>query len=259
MKTDAKLLRLATRGPRQVSAKERAGLRRRLVQDFVLCVPPKLDATARSSDGGIHTPVSYELSGGAADKLFLGEVLDVGPGVTVNGHPESMCVAKGEVLLCNLQNISYRITERGRRTYQLRNGIILAVLDRKDFSVRPLQNNILVSNKGKSRVYPDKTVEQRALEHMTAEGTIWMPTEAMDTDDARQTKRYQSAIIATYGEVVDQGPGRWKDGNWLAPACKKGDLILFDASYGTLEITIKGEPYTLVPSEMVAQIADEAP
>lgn len=255
MKPDKQLLRLATRGPRQVSAKARAGLRRRMVQDFVLCVVPKLDSESRSA-GGIYAPNSYELGGGEQDKLFLGEVLDVGPGVTINGQHESMAVAQGEIILCNLSNLSYRITERGRKTYQLRNGIILAVLDRKDFSVRPVLNCILVT-RGKSRVYPDKTVEQRSLEHMTADGTIWLPTEAMETDDQRERRRFGSAIVAEYGEVVAQGPGRWKDGNWIAPACKAGDLILYDASYGTLPITIKGEQYTLVPSEQMAQIADE--
>lgn len=257
---DKKLLRLITRAPRQPSKKELAGLRRRMVADFVLCFVPKLDRESRFASSGLYAPSMYELGGDHdRDKLFIGQVEDVGPGLVNLGQHEAMPVAQGEVILCNLHNISYRLQERGRKLYQLRAGVILAVLDPKDCSVKPVLNNILVRTTGPSRVYPDKSVEKRALEHMSAEGTIWLPTTSMETDDRQESKRYSSGIVAEYGEVVSQGPGRWKDGNWLSPPCKAGDLILYDGSYATLPITIKGEGFTLVPSDCVVQIADEAP
>jgi co-chaperonin GroES (HSP10) len=216
-------------------------LRRKMVQDFVLCVPASIDESARTR-GNIIAPIQYQITGsGDRDKMFIGEVLDVGPGITVNGQHESMSVARGEVFLCTLHNISYRLPERGRNVYQIRNGVIYAVLDQETFEVKPVQDLILV-----------KPNEQRALAHQSG-GPIWLPTERMSTDDVRS-----SAIVLEYGEVVAQGPGRWKDGNWLAPPCKVGDLILYDASYSTLPVTIKGERFTLVPSQQVAQIADEA-
>lgn len=257
MTPDKGLLRLITRGPRTEAAEAAAPLRRKMVQDFILCSVPQLDRESRTSAGsGILAPTMYEVSGGDQDKLFLGKVLDAGPGVTINGQHETMSVEQGDVLLCNLSNLSYRITERGLKQYLLRNGIVLAVLG-KDLEVMPVRDSILVRNgSAPSAAIPGKTVEQRALEHMRGDGRIWLPTEAMETDDERQHKRYSSAIVAEYGEVISVGPGCWHEGNWHAPPCKAGDLILYDASYGTLPVTIRGEQYTLVPSRMIAEIAD---
>lgn len=257
MNPDKQLISLITRGPRTQAAEAAAPLRRKTIADFILCVVPKLDRESRTSAGSnILAPTMYEISGGDKDKLFLGQVVDTGPGVTINGQKESMCVAKGDVLLCNLSNLSYRKTERGLKQYLLRNGIVLAVLG-KDFSVMPVRDSILVRNgSAPSLAIPGKTVEQRALEHMRGDGRIWLPTEAMETDDEREHKRYSSAIVAEYGEVISVGPGCWHEGNWHAPACKPGDLILYDASYGTLPVTIKGEQYTLVPSRMHVETAD---
>ncbi len=251
MTTDRSLLRLIERAPQQATAAELRGLRRRMVQDFVLCRVPQLDRESRFRDSALLAPTMYEVTGGDQDKLFLGEVVDVGPGVTIGGHHETMCVERGDILLCNLSNMSYRFQERGRRLYQVRNGVIAAVLDKEDFSVRPVQDFILV-----------KANEKRALEHASL-GPIWLPTDAFETDDMREAKRQgrsvPSAIQAEYGEVVAQGPGRWKEGQWHEPPCKAGDLLLYDASFGTLPVTIKGEPYTLVPSHQICMIADESP
>lgn len=256
MKENAKLVELVSRGRVEREAGALANLRRRMVLDFVLCVVPKLDRTSRFAGSELHAPSMYEVSGDHnRDKLFLGEVLDVGPGVTVGGFLEDICCAPGDIILANLSNISYRLQERGRKTYQLRNGIVQAALDPETFAVRPLQDNILVTS-GKSRHFPGRTVEERAIEHASG-GPIWLPTEAMETDDTRERKRYSSGITAAYGEVVALGPGCYREGQWRAPTCKPGDLLLYDASFGTLPITIKGEAFTLVPSDRVAQIADE--
>jgi co-chaperonin GroES (HSP10) len=257
MAGDSGLLELVNRGRVERDPAALASLRRRMVLDFVLCVVPELDRTSRFAGSELHAPTMYEIAGDHnRDKLFLGEVLDVGPGVTVNGRLQAVCVAPGDIALCNLSNISYRLQERGRKTYQIRNDAMQARLDPKDFSVRPLQDNILVRTNGKSEACPGLTIEDRARAHASG-GPIWLPTDAMETDDTRERRRYGSGIVASYGEVVDQGPGCYRDGNWKQPDCKRGDLLLFDASFGTLPITIKGESFTLVPSDRVAQIADE--
>jgi co-chaperonin GroES (HSP10) len=249
MSTDPSLLRVITRAPQQPTPQQLSGLRRRMVQDFVLCRVPQLDREARMS-GNLLAPTMYEVTGGDDDKLFIGEVIDVGPGVTIGGQHEAMCVQPGELLLCNLSNMSYRFQERGAKVYQVRNGVIAGVLDGKDFSVRPVQDFILV-----------KANEGRALAHSSL-GPIWLPTAGFETDDQREAKKQgrsvASAIVAEYGEVVSQGPGRWREGQWHAPPCKPGDLLLYDASYGSLPITIKGEAYTLVPSHQVCMVADES-
>lgn len=248
MKTDPGLLTLINRGVPERDPTALQGLRRVMVQDFVLCTVPKLDRESRFKDSAMLAPTSYEIKGKHdRDTLFIGEAIAVGPGVTIGGQHETMAVAQGEIFLCNLSNISYRFNERGRKVFQVRNGVIAAVIGRKDFAVKPVQDFILV-----------KENEKRAVAHASG-GEIWLPTSAFETDDERQSKRVASAIVAEYGEVVDQGPGRWKEGQWHAPPCKKGDLILYDASYSTLPITIKGEPYTLVPTPQVCMIADEAP
>jgi co-chaperonin GroES (HSP10) len=214
------------------------GLRRRMVFDFVLCTAAKLDRFARTR-GALMMPAMYELTGAAAnrDKLFIGEVLDLGPGI----EPETMCVERGDVFLCTLHNLSYKLEERGRKTYQVRNGVIYAKLEKETLTVKPLQDLILV-----------KKNDGRALKHQSG-GEIWLPVDGMSTDDVRSP-----AIVAEYGEVVDVGPGRWRDGKWSEPPCKVGDLVLFDASYSTLPVTIKGESFTLVPAPQLVQIADEA-
>lgn len=209
------------------------------VYDFVQCVPAKFDRTIRATHG-IYAPVSYEVTGGAGtrDQPFIGEVLSTGPGI----EPETMCVAPGDVFICTVHNISYRVTELGRKTYMVRNGVVYATIDKETLVAKPVQDLILV-----------KKNEERALRHMReGGGQVWLPTEAMSTDDVRSP-----AIVAEYGEVVACGPGRWRDGKWSQPPCKAGDLILFDASYSTLPVRIRGESFTLVPAPQLVKIADE--
>jgi co-chaperonin GroES (HSP10) len=242
-----------------------AGLRRRMLFDFVLCTAAKLDRSARTV-GDLMLPVMYQITGSVhdRDKLFIGEALDVGPGQTVGGAHEAVCVTPGDVFLCNLHNLSYRLPERGRQVYQVRNGVIYATLERRvvEESDDEAISDILGANRGPKETFTVKPVQDlilvkkndaRALAHQSG-GPIWLPTERMSTDDVRS-----SAIVLEYGEVVSVGPGRYRDGQWSQPPCKVGDLVLYDASYSTLPVTIRGESFTLVPTPQLAQIADEAP
>jgi co-chaperonin GroES (HSP10) len=211
----------------------------RNIYDFVQCVPWKRDGEVRAVNG-IISPVMYEITGSDAsrDKPFIGEVTGAGPGI----EPETMCVAPGDVFLCNLHNISYKLTELGRKTYVVRNGAVYARLEKETMTVQPLQDLILV-----------KKNEARALAHMReAGGKLWLPTEDMATDDVRSP-----AIMAEYGEVVAVGPGRHRDGRWSQPPCKAGDLVIYDGSYSTLPIRIHGESFTLVPAPQLVKVADE--
>lgn len=189
----------------------------------------------------------YEVVGGSRDKMFIGEVVDTGPGLVVNGQAEHMCVAQGELFIANLTNCSYKLAEGGEKRYLFRNGVVAASIDRETFDVQPLQNFILVNL--------DDEGEKRALTHASG-GPIWVPTAGFATDDEPNRNRF--GLIAEYGVVVAKGPGCWKDGNWLAPTCGVGDLILYDSSFGTLPVTIKGKSFTLVMSDRVAMIAESA-
>lgn len=229
----------------------------RCIYDFIQCVPASFDRTVRAT-GGIIAPVAYEITGsaGSRDKPFIGEVVGCGPGLEdQNGNWEAMPVAVGDVLVCTVHNLSYRFAEAGVRQYQLRAGVAYATLDKETFQLTPIQDLMLVrTGPVPSIVDKSKTVEERALRHMRGDGgRLWLPTEDMSTDDVRSP-----AIKAEYGEVVAVGPGRFRDGRWSQPPCKAGDLVLFDGSYSTLPIRIKGENYTLVPAPQLVKIADEA-
>jgi hypothetical protein len=219
------------------------------VQDFVLAKEVEdLDRRARMKPGSkVIPPTMYEVVGGSQDKMFIGEAVDTGPGLTIQGHPEHMCVAQGELFIANLCNVSYKLAENGEKRYLYRNGVIAAALDRETFDVKPLQNYILVNL--------DEEGDLRALQHASG-GTIWVPTSSFETDDSAQHNKY--GLIGEYGVVIDQGPGCWRDGNWLCPMTEPGDLIIYDASFGTLPVTIRGKPYTLVPSDRVALIAERS-
>lgn len=216
----------------------------RNIYDFVQCVPWKLDGEVRTT-GGLLAAVMYEITGSDAsrDKPFIAEVTGVGPGVTDHlGNPEAMCVSPGDVFICNLHNISYKLTEHGQKTYLVRNGAVYACIQTETMTVKPLQDLILVRKN-----------EERALRHMSEHGgKIWLPTEAMATDDVRSP-----AIVAEYGEVVSVGPGRFRDGRWSEAPCKPGDLVIYDGSYSTLPIRIRGESFTLVPAPQLVKIADD--
>lgn len=247
---DRKLLDMLERGPARRENAVLDGLRHKVVADFVLCRETPLDRTVRSAEGsGIIQPTMYEITGQSSDKMFIGEVLGAGPGVKVNDQLEAMPVGVGELVILNAQNLSYRIIERGEKRYLVRAGIVAAALNQETFEVKPIQDWILVQASGDE-------FEKRVMAHQSG-GPIWLPSET-DTDDVRARHPGRGGMVACYGEVVSKGPGRWRDGNWSSPPCNVGDLLLFDASYGTLPITIKGRAFTLVPSGNVALVADQA-
>jgi co-chaperonin GroES (HSP10) len=221
---------------------EQGPLRRRVSQDFVMFREvADLDQKARGIEGSkILAPTQYDVTGSSKDKMFLGEVVDL-------GHSErGMAVALGDLCVANLSSCSYKLTERGLKYYLYRNDSIAAHINRETFAVRPLQYFILV-----------KENEGRALAHHSG-GPIWLPTSSLETDDEMSSK-HRPGLVAEYGEVVDVGPGGWRDGVFHKPDCKAGDLIMYDASFGTVPITVRGRSFTLVPCYQQSMIADEAP
>lgn len=254
----------------------------RCIYDFIQCVPASFDREVRAT-GGIIAPVAYEITGGdgSRDKPFIGEVTAIGPGCKdQHGNWEEVPVDVGDVVVCTVHNLSYRFTEQGKRQYLLRSGVAYATIKRipaqesddaivsgildgtpaeETYELTPIQDLILVRTGPTPSLLATATepltVEERALRHMRGnEGRVWLPTEDMATDDVRSP-----AIKAEYGEVIAVGPGRWRDGRWSEPPCKEGDLVLFDGSYSTLPIRIRGERYTLVPAPQLVKIAESAP
>ena len=223
-------------------ASELDGLNHAMVDNFIMVRESTLDRVARATSSDILSPTMYQLTGTGTDKLFIGDVIDVGPGDAT----DVICCKPGQTVLFNEQNISYRIQERGERRWLIRNPMVAAILDRETFHVEPVQSQILVKF--------DEDTEKRALAHQSG-GPIWLPTD-VSTDDVSSARPGSKGMTVSYGEVVAKGEGCFIEGKWVAPRCEVGDLLLFDASWGTLPITIKGKSYTLVPAKNVALIAD---
>lgn len=255
--TDPQLVDLLERGPHRRDESVFDDLRHQVVYDFVLVRESKLDRTARVKGGTLLAATMYQLLGYGNDKVFIADVLEAGPGITRKGHHEGVPVRAGDVALFNMQHVSYRIQERAEKRWLIRSYNIQGRLDTETFEVQPLQDQILVSSGGDSIASPGETVEDRIRKHQSG-GMIWLP-EDIDTDDVRERHPNRSGMVACYGEVLSVGPGRWRDGDWNQASCKRGDLILFDATYGTLPLTIKGRNYTLVPAGNLAMVADLAP
>lgn len=205
----------------------------------------------------ILNPALYSLASGS-DKLFLCEVVSVSdPDLMPGGHTEVMCARPGDVAMLLENKISYRLTMKGERRYLIRNAAISGLLNPETFEVTPVNHYVLV-----------KPNEERAIAFESREGLpgadgkrrmIWLDTDQVSTDDEKEGKLRRAGLVASYGEVVSCGPGRWEEGRWLEPRCKKGDLVFFDASHSTLPFTIKGKPHTLVPCDQIGLVADEAP
>ena len=221
----------------------------RPVDDFVRVRETDFEAALHFSSGSqLVASTSYKITGDAArDRPFVGEVLAVGPG---RRQPESgqrssppPC-SPGDIVVTNLSSISYRLPAQAG-VYLVRGPVIMAIVDRDTCRSRPVQHYVLVrSNDERTR-------------RVISKGPIWIPTEALSTDDS--PVRRSTNIVAAYGEVVAVGPGRWHEGIWQQPSCEPGQLVLYDASYATLPITIRGERMTLVDCNQVLQIEDEAP
>lgn len=250
----------------------------RVVGDFVKVRETKLEEKLHFSAGsGLVAATDYQVTGDAArDRMFVGEVIDVGPGKPVaplglrwlkelTDHPQhgalisnealSEAVQRfgmrssappcrvGDIVITNLSSISYRMPAQPG-CYLVRGNVIMALIDQESFRVGPVRDYALV------RQNEDRTVAA------ISRSEIWMPTEGMSTDDSPVRK--STNIVASYGEVIDVGPGCWEDGQWKEPGCKRGELILYDASYATLPITVRGARMTLVASTQILDIVEEA-
>jgi co-chaperonin GroES (HSP10) len=208
---------------------------RRLRAEYILCVEDEeLDRTSRSS-GGIVAPVMYTLKGKDKDQLFMARVLQCGPGKLEDGTRRAMCVQRGDMLMMLQNNVSYRVTLQQRPHYVVQNRFVAGVLT-EDLQVIPKQHYILV-----------KSDPERARLATIGKGLLHLASVEIDTDDVRR----RSGIQAEYGVVLAKGPGAWIDGNWLEAECEVGDLILYDKSHSTVPVMIKGQAYTLVPSDMM--------
>ena len=246
---------------------------RRVCQDFVrVCEDTEFEQQLHFSAGSsLIASTDYRITGEAArDRMFVSRVLEVGPGKPVGpggalwldelkAHlsPQAYYQARaqfskastmpalevGNLVVSNLNSVSYRIPATDGH-YLLRGNTIMATIERETYRVGPVQHYLLVRHN-----------EARALRAISR-GPIWVPTQDMTTDD--RPARKASGIVATYGEVVDQGNGAWIDGQWLESPAKPGDLILYDASFATLPITIRGERMDLVASTQVVDIVEAA-
>jgi hypothetical protein len=202
-----------------------------------------VDRASRSES--IINPAMYGLTAGS-DRLFLCEVVRNGLGQEVHGHPEVFVADPGDIAMLLENRISYRVQIGGEKHYLVRNNVIAGILNPETYAVKTVNHYVLV-----------KPAEDRAVA-FESRGTLWVPTDQMATDDEQNSKLRRPGLVAGYGEVVDVGPGRWDEGMWKEPQCRKGDLVFFDASHSTLSCTIRGKPHTLVPCDQIGLIAESA-
>jgi co-chaperonin GroES (HSP10) len=218
-----------------------------------------IDWTARS-EGGILSPVLYRVTGDKdRDTLFMAEVVEVGPGlplVTLDEHyelghvlrlrPEAFVVAPGDMLMMSLYNVSYRIHRGGKPHFVVQNRYVAGKLSREatgEYAAVPLQQYVLL-----------KAAPERAQQIMNGP-LIW--TSDGDSDKADDVGHGQG-IMASYGEVVAIGPGRWDEYRFVRYEGQVGDLVLFDRSHSTLDINIQGRKYTLVDARQIVDVAASA-
>ncbi len=224
-----------------------------------------IDWTARS-EGGVLTPVLYRVTGDKdRDTLFMAEVVEVGPGVpliTLEQHatgdriggppgplatvlalrPEVFVVAPGDMLMMSLYNVSYRIHRGGKPHHVVQNRYVAGKLTRQvtgEYGVQPLQQYVHL-----------KPAPERAQRSMNGP-LIW--TSDGDSDKVDDVAHGQG-IMASYGEVVAIGPGRWDEMRFVKYAGAVGDLVLFDRSHSTLDVNVQGRKYTLVDARQIVSV-----
>jgi co-chaperonin GroES (HSP10) len=105
--------------------------------------------------------------------------------------------------------------------------------------VMPLQQYVLL-----------KPAPERAQQSMNGP-LIW--TSDGDAEKADDVAHGQG-IMASYGEVVAVGPGRWDEMRFVQFTGQVGDLVLFDRSHSTLDVNIQGRKYTLVDARQIVSI-----
>lgn len=223
--------------------------------NYILCKEnEQVDWTSRG-EGGVLTPVLYRVTGDKdRDTLFMAEVVEVGPGVDLIAYetrpggtvitlrPEAFAVAPKDVLLMSLYNVSYRIHRGGRPHFLVQNRYIAGKLTRQptgEYGVQPVQQYVLL-----------KPAPERAQKAMNG-GLIWVSDgDADKVDDVGHSQ----GIMASYGEVVSCGPGRWDEGRFVVSPAAPGDLVLYDRSHSTLDVTIQGRKYALVDARQIVMV-----
>ncbi len=182
----------------------------------------------------------YRLTGSDndRDRVFLAEVVRVGTGEVFRGHPEVFVAAEGDIILANLSNVDYRVHLQGQAYWLLQNKSVAATLNRETWKVTPAQHYTLVR--------PDPEAAHMA----TTGGTLIRLSEG----DASATDHVRAGLKSEWGRVIACGPGRHFDGEWLAPPCKPGDLILYDRSHSTLPLLVRGDSETLVAAHQVLYV-----
>lgn len=242
-----------------------------MVSDFVkVREDEEFEARLHFSDAsGLSAMADYSLTGDAdSNRPFWGRVEDVGPGrvaapkegpwaawlrssMPLDSWEEARHqlfklstppnVRAGDTICCNLNAVSYRLPYSGR--YMIRAPYVMLTIDRESFETRPQRNFFTVRR------------NDEAVHAAISRGGIWMPTQDLSTDDVEaKRRRRRGGILAAYGEVVAVGPGCWNEGQWQQPACQPGELVLYDASFGTLDVTVKGNKLTVVDSERLVDI-----
>lgn len=204
----------------------------------------------------MEAPVIVEvMAHQSRDKPFFGDIIAQGPGAELHGVRNPMVGKPGDVMVTNDNMCSYRVNEKGAVRYLYRNSTIMALLDPDSFKLAPVQHYILVRTGTAESIYstPEErvTVEDRALA-LSSRGPIWVPTEGMETDD--EGSRFNEGLRAEYGEVIAVGPGRWHEGEYQKPSCRRGDILLYDCSHSTLAVTIRGDRFVLVACTQEALI-----
>lgn len=246
----------------------------RRIDDFVMVrEDPEYERRFHFSDAsGLGAEVDYQVKGSAAhDRPFLAVVVGVGPGKErgpdgtlwldelrhllserayeqacsqFGRHDDRPAVVEGDTILTNLNALSYRVPARPGY-YLLRGDMIMAIIDRETHWAGPVNHWVRV-----------KRPEEARLMRAISRGGIYLPTGDMATDDTGV--RHGSGIVAAYGEVEACGPGRWEEGRWTAPSCRPGEIVLYDASWGSLPVTVKGEKRVMVASTQIIDVVDES-
>jgi co-chaperonin GroES (HSP10) len=114
----------------------------------------------------------------------------------------------------------------------------MGTLNKETWEVTPAQHFCLVR--------PDP---ERAHKATTGGGLI-----RLSDGDASATDHVRDGLKSEFGIVTAVGPGRWFEGDWVAPPCKVGDLILYDRSHSTLPLLVRGEGMTLVAAHQVLYV-----
>ena len=185
-----------------------------------------VDRTARSD--GILAPVMYRITGDKDyDCPFIGEVIADGGSYS----KENRAVSLGDYIVCSLFNVGHRVLLSGQPTYSIMTIHIGGKLDPLTFELKPVQHYVLVA--------PNP---ERAKRLSTGGSIIELSSPVVTTDDVSRG----NGLRAEWGEVLATGPGQMVDGHWEAPDCSPGDMVLYDANYGTTPVLVKGRPYVLV-------------